>query len=453
MNFFHPMLILAGLAILSAAVSGCAPAPAATAASDTQAHGAAGVTVARVTAAAPQRKKLQLFTTQSGRIEAYEEAPLFPRVSGYVAEVRVDIGDCINKDDVLLVISAPELDNDVAQKRALLRQAEANVRQAEAAVVAARATVASARARVSQAESGAARAESEYLRSKSEHARIAQLADEGSITRKALDESLHELQSADAGRQEIKANVEAAQAMFDEAEANVVKATADAEAVKARVAVAEANLATAETMQGYTQIVAPFAGVVTRRNVDMGHFVSPGNGSSAQPLLVVACIDKVRVFVDVPEMEAPLVTSGTEGDEATLQVQSLPARQFAARVARTAWSLSSSNRSLGTEIDLPNEDAALRPGMYATVSILLDERENALVLPITALVRDGDATMCCCVVDGKIDRRKIDIGLRVGSEAEIVGGLQDSDIVVLVQSQSLQQNQPVEILPPAEDTK
>jgi multidrug efflux pump subunit AcrA (membrane-fusion protein) len=117
--------------------------------------------------------------------------------------------------------------------------------------------------------------------------------------------------------------------------------------------------------------------------------------------------DLLRVFVDVPEMEAPLVDSGENGDLATVHVQALGNQQFENKVTRTGWSLDAANRSLRTEIDIPNTDGTLRPGMYATTTILLAQKSDAMALPITAIVRDGRDTLVCCVESGKIDRRPV----------------------------------------------
>ena len=125
-----------------------------------------------------------------------------------------------------------------------------------------------------------------------------------------MDESLNQLRAADAARQEAEANVKSAEAFLQAAHANIQKSQADLAAAGARQKVADANLAQAKTMLAYSEIKAPFNGVVTQRNVDTGHYVHPVTSSMTEPLLVVAQTNQVRVFVDVPEMEAPLVDAG-----------------------------------------------------------------------------------------------------------------------------------------------
>jgi RND family efflux transporter MFP subunit len=402
----------------------------------------------RVTAGKPVRKTLKLITTQPGRIEAFEEAPLVPKLAGYVQDLLVDIGDTVKKDQLLIKLSIPEMLDEVKQMEARVAQADAEGSQAEAAVKAAEAMAGTADAKVAQAKAGIGRTTGEYERWKAEHARLTELASKGSVTQKLVDETLNQLQAADAARQETDANVKSAEAALRAAKANVQKSQADLVAAGAQKKVAAANLAHTKTLLEYTEIKAPFNGVVTQRNVDIGHYVHPITGGTPLPLLVVAQTEKVRVFVDVPEMEAPMVDAGDKPDSAVVRVQSLGEKGIDGKVTRTSWSLDKSNRSLRAEIDLPNTDGKLRPGMYAKVDILLDQRNDVLTLPMTAIVRDGSVTYCCCIESGKIDCKKIELGLRSGADVEVRSGLNADQLVVLARADSLVQGQPVEVISP-----
>jgi RND family efflux transporter MFP subunit len=403
--------------------------------------------VERVTAGHPARKTLELVTTQPGRIEAYASAPLHSKIAGYVEQVLVDIGDAVNKDEVLVKLWVPELQDDVEQKEALLAQAEAQVKQAAAGAKAAGAAVVTAAAAVAQAKAGVIRAEADVERAKAELVRIQQLAAGGSVTQRLVDESLNQARAAEATQQEAAARIESAEAAHREAQAGVEKAAADQVAAEAHLRVAKADLARAQTMAAYMEIKAPFDGVATARNVDTGHYVQPAGGGMA-PLMNIARDDQVRVFIDISEMEAALIDGGENGDPVTLTVPALSGRQFQAKVRRTSWSLDSENRSLRVEIDLPNPDGVLRPGMYATAAILLAKKDDVYSLPVAAIIRQGRETFCCTVEDGKIVRRKIELGLRSGNEVEVVSGIDSNDTVVLARADSLTLGQPVEILEP-----
>jgi RND family efflux transporter MFP subunit len=433
--------MLLSIVAIALGASGCAHKP--TAEKQDQEQGAL---VQQVVAGQAQRKTLTLTTTQPGRIEAFEETPLYAKTAGYVDEVLVDIGDVVRKDQTLVKLSIPELVDDVEQKEALIAQAEAEVKQAKAAVVAAIAAAESAQSKIKEMEAGIARAEADLDRWKSEHARIKELAERGSVTKKLEEETYSQLRSAEATTHEVAAKVQSAHTASYEAQANVGKAQADQGAAEARLRVAKADLAHAKTMLAYTQIKSPYDGTVTRREVDTGHFVQPASEGASKPLLVVAQTDKVRIFVNVPELEAPYVDAG---DPAKLHIQALPASEFDATVVRSSWSLQESNRSLKAEIDIPNPQGVMRPGMYATATIELARREGALVVPATAIVRDADGTACMVVAGGKIVRRPVELGLRSGGEIEIVSGVDESHLIVLKQPEALKPGQSVGIAKPA----
>lgn len=404
---------------------------------DDQADDAA---VVQVIAAHPQRKALTLSTTQPGKIEAFEQTPLFAKVAGYVGEVLVDIGDTVARGQLLIRLSVPELIDDVKQRKALVAQAAAEVKQAESNVLAAEAAAETAHAKIAEAEAGISRADAEQARWQSEYERIKELAAGGSVTKKLEEETLSQLKSAEASIQEVTAKLLSARAAHYESRANVDRSKADFVAAQARLQVAQTELARAETMLGYTEITAPYDATVTRRLVDTGHFVNPGDQS--KPLFVVARTDIVRVFFDVPELEAPLVDPG---DPATVRVQATVTKEFSAEVTRTSWTLQDANRSLRAEVDLANPEGILRPGMYATVTIRLDERNEVLTLPIAAIMRDGDAAFCWLVESGTIVRRPLQLGIRSGGEVEVVSGVSADDLVIVKQPDRLNLGQRVSI--------
>jgi len=438
------LCLAAGLSI----VFGCTPTEATK--SNAPADRASATSNDRVTAGPPIRKTLQLFTVQPGRVNAFEEAPLVPKLPGYIEKVLVDIGDRVQKGQMLIELSIPELKDDLEQKHGLLAQAQAEVRQAEAALVAMKASANSANAMVSQSEASVGRVEGEYKRWTSESQRIQQLVSSGSVTAKLADETLSQFRSAEAAMKEATAMIESAKAGMLEAEANILKADADVSAAVARVRVAQSNVDAATTMITYTRILAPFDGVITNRNVDTGHFVQPANSGASKPLLIVASVDRVRISVDVPEMEAAMIDAGDSdklfGNVATVRVQSISNKVFDGHISRSSWSLDSQNRSLRTEIDLSNDNQALLPGSYASVSILLAQRNDVLTLPTTAIIREGMDAFCFIVNGGKLTKRPVQIGLRSGNEVEISTGLEGTESVVMVNVGSLRDGQLVDVI-------
>lgn len=396
--------------------------------------------VPEVTAAKPERRVLTLSTTQPGRIEAFERTPLFAKIAGYVEEVTVDIGDAVAKGDVLVRIAVPELVDELHEKEALVAQARAEVQQAESAIVASRAVAETAQARIAEVDAGLIRAKADVERCTSEHDRIKELAAKGSITRKLEEETLNALHSAEAAVQEAVARGRSARTGFHEAQAKIGTTEADKVAAEARLEVAGAAVERIKTMLGYTEIKAPYAGRVTSRSVDTGHFVQPVSGPKSTPLLEVARTDTVRIFTDVPELEAGQVDVG---DPAEVRVQAADGPVIRAAVTRTSGALVESNHSLRVEVDVPNADGRLRSGMYATVMIQLAERPEGIVIPMAAVVRDGAATFCSVVRDGTIDRRPVELGLRSGGFVEVRSGLDDNTPIVVKQPELFRDGQAV----------
>lgn len=435
-------LLLAGLLCASALLSGCTQESAASAITE---PAKSGTTKAEpVVAGSPERKGLVLTTTQPGRIEAFETTPLFAMVNGYVGEVLADIGDHVEKGQVLARIAVPELEDERLRKEALVAQAKAEVGQAEAALEAAEAVLISSQAKVEQAVAGTARAEAEFERWREESGRIDRLAASGSVTQKVADETRNQFRSADAARKETAAMVRSAESGVKEGQAGVQKAKADIVAAKARQAVAEASLKQTETMLAYREITAPFGGIVTRRGVDTGHYVAVGR--DAGPLFTIARADRVRVFLDVPELEAAQVDIG---DKAIVRVQALADAEVRGDVTRTTWALDAANRSLRVEVDLDNPDGRLRPGMYVTAAIQLEARDGVLTLPVGALARKPEGVNCFVIRDGKAIQRPVELGLRVGSDFEVISGLTGDETVAMAKAESLVDGQAVEAVAPA----
>jgi RND family efflux transporter MFP subunit len=398
-----------------------------------------------VMAAKPQRKTLTLVSSQPARVQAIEQTPIHSRLGAYVAEVSADYGDRVKRGQTLIALSVPEMEVEVLQKQALVDQAAAETKQAEASRRATEAAIETARAQVVQAETGILRTRADTDRSQSEYSRFESLAKEGAIDQRLVDEARQKLRSAEAAREEAEAGTAAAKAVMAQAQAEVEKAAADVVAAEARQRVAAANLKYAQTMLAYAEIKAPFDGVITARNVDPGHFVQP-NGAASLPLVVVARTDVVRVFAAIPEIEVGYVDVG---DEVTIEVQSLRGATYSGKVARTSFALDAASRSLETIVDVENTDGKLRPGMFATARLTLEVRENALVLPAAAIVRQNGKAHCYRLIDGKAVKAVVELGIRVGDDFEVASGLSDGDTVILNKAGSLQDGQPVSILKPA----
>jgi HlyD family secretion protein len=383
---------------------------------------------AQVATVKPERKTLHRVIEQPGQMEAFEETPLIAHIPGYVGPIHCDIGmsfkgpkldskgNVVKPGEVLAKLSVPELVAEHEEKRARVTQAEAETRQAEASLQAAGAHVKTAAAYVAEIVAGKERVDASFERWNKEYNRLHALVGQKVIDEQSRDEALNQREAAEAARKELTAKVLSAKASHQEAEALCDKAKADLAAAKAHVQVAQAEEARLWALLQYADIRAPYDCIVVRRNVHTGHFLQPGTGSGSQPLFVVARTDLLRVVVEIPEIDALLVTDGLP---AVIRVQSAKDRDFRGKVARLSESVDAKSRTLRAEIDLDNKDNTLRPGMYAYVTFHVTLADR-MTLPAAAVVVQGNKTFCWQVVNGKAKQIDLRIGLRQDDVVEVL---------------------------------
>jgi multidrug efflux pump subunit AcrA (membrane-fusion protein) len=377
----------------------------------------------------PELRTISRTVGQPGFIDAYEQTSLYAKVAGYVQQWRVDIGDRVQKDQLLLTLFVPELVEEYKEKLAQVELDQEQVRQAEKLVKVAEGNRKTATAQVAEAKATVGKYQAEVERWDSEVKRLSGLVKQKIVDQQVLDESVKQLKSNTASRDAAQANVTAAAAAETASEAALEKAQVDVDVAKAQVKVAQADARRLEALVGYTKITAPYDGVVVVRNVNTDDMVRPAQGdpsasprspdqspTRAAPLYVVARTDVVRVYVDIPEMDANYVQKGTK---AVVRVQALEDLELDASVTRTSWSLNVLSRTLRAEIDLPNPDAKLRPGMYAYGKVLI-ERPNVRALPLTAVIEIGNQTCCYLHEDGKAVRTPVQTGVSDGTWVEVL---------------------------------
>lgn len=398
---------------------------------------------ARVTTVTPERTTIRRTSEQPGQIEAVEVTPVHAKLAGYVRSVSVDIGDRVKKGQVMAELRVPEVEADSKRKRAMVEQARAEQTQAEATVAVSRAGVASAGAKVAEVQAGVRRSEADVARWRSEFARIEQLVRERAQTGSLLDETRNKLKSAEATGEEVRAQVRTAEAALAESRTLLDRSRSDVRTAASHVEVARFDAERAEAMEGYTKIEAPYDGVVTRRKVDTGQLTTPG--TTGEPLFVVARSGTVTVSFGVPESEAPFVYAG---DAAHVRLLALDSRVFEGKVTRTAWALDPATRTLLTEVDLPNPDDALRPGLYAYVTVVVEEHRDTLTLPSTAVIKDGRKSFCVAVSGGRARRKEVKVGLSDGKRTEVLSGAEVGEAVVEANGASLADGQAVEPIKP-----
>jgi len=361
------------LCLVTAMASGCKEEPSALAKDAAKpAHSQASA----IKVIHPEKRDVRREIERPGyNVQPFERTPLYAKIAGYVSKWNFDIGDTVRKDEVLAELYIPEMTVELKQKEAAVRQAGSEIKQAEAALL---------------------RVKAELDRSKSQYERMERVGQSGVLDKEQVDET---------------------RLGYEAARAAVVKAEADIDVARARLQVAEADRDHMQTLLQYTHIKAPFDGIVIRRTINTGDFVQPPTAGKGDSLYVVDRIKPIRVFVDVAELDAAWIS---EGDTVLLRAQALGGQLFQGTVTRTSHSMDRQNRNLRTEIDLPNADGKLVPGMYMTATIIV-EHKNAWTLPLAAIFTEGDQSFCYRMEDGKPVRTLIQVGLRGKDAVEILG--------------------------------
>jgi HlyD family secretion protein len=218
-------------------------------------------------------------------------------------------------------------------------------------------------------------------------------------------------------------------------------ARSDVVAASSAVDFARADAGTASARLAYTKIESPFDGIVTQRNVNTGDLTQPG--ADKPPLFIVARSDIMTIRVNVPEAFAAEVNPG---DRATVRLQEMKGRIVEGNVTRISWALDPKTRTIRVEIDIPNPDAKLQPGLYAYATVIAEEHPDVMTLPVTALVSESGKDYCVAIIAGKAARRSIKLGLSDSSRTEVIAGLDGREAVVNANAGSLADGQPVEVL-------
>jgi RND family efflux transporter MFP subunit len=354
-----------------------------------------------VTTIHPKLGELTSTLLLPGNIEPLYNAAVYARTEGYLERRNVDIGSKVKAGQVLAVISSPEVDQQSLQARATLAQSGASLQQARAALE-------------------QAKANAELTRLTKE--RDLPLGQQRAISQQIVDEAVqaHNARIADVAA----------------AEANIA-------AAQANVTANQANVARLLQLQRFEQIVAPFDGVITARNVERGDLISTGSAAVGKPLFNIAQSGTLRIQIDVPQSDAVNIV---DGQKASIDVKERLGREFTGTVVRSAGSLDSAARTMLTEVQIDNRDGSLLPGMYAQVKFTLAEPHAALIIPTSSLVIDHGGMHVVTVGDNKkIHFVPVVIGRDMGTQVEILRGIGGSDTLVASPGDLLHDGQDVEV--------
>jgi HlyD family secretion protein len=365
--------------------------------------------VPEVRVAIVKRQDGPVALTLPGSVLPFDQARIYARATGYIAERRVDIGSRVHTGDLLVRIAAPDLDHQLSEAQARLGQIQAAMEQAKAAA--------------EQSRSDAALADvtnSRTLRLATQGWESKQNADN---TRLGLASKLAAVANAEAGVRVAEANVRAQ----------------------------EATVQRLLQLTQYEKVEAPFNGVITARNVDNGDLVKADDNSGGTALFTVHRDDVVRVQVNVPQSGAVGLQDGLP---AKVHVPELPGRTFEGKVARNSVALDAASRTMVAEVDVPNPDGALRAGLYVNVDFSIPRQAPTVVVPAEALLFNGDGLRVATVDDaGRVHMHNVSVYRDYGATLELREGLQGGERVALTLPADITEGQQVKTLTRPEDDK
>jgi multidrug efflux pump subunit AcrA (membrane-fusion protein) len=297
---------------------------------------------------------------------------VFAQVSGLLTKQFVDIGDRVQRGQALAVLEVPEIEAALKHARAVLDQARARVMESKAKFSAASADLEAARAAVAQAEASVKSAEATVQLHASQHQRMKVLFESKAVEARVLAESKGKHDAALEAERVARAQVSTSKAQVVAAQARTDQARADLAVREAGIAVAAASLEKLSVAKSFANLAAPFDGVVTQRGYVVGDFIrSADNRGNDPPVFTIQRTDVLRVQVAIAEREAPLLKIG---DAAELEIDAFPNRKWASKVARVAGAVDRKTGTMMVEIDLPNPEGQILPGMTARVTINPERR-------------------------------------------------------------------------------
>jgi len=336
------------------------------------------------------KKTLSRQITLSSELVPFQEIDVYAKESGYVQKLNVDYGTHVKQGQVMAVLEIPELE-------AQLEEDQANVRNASNQVV--------------RAQHELARYEAQYNALHLEYTRL---------------NGVFETQPGIVAQQEV----DDAQGKDLAAASQVDAGKAALDAAQSQLAATKAKLAHDQSLFDYSKITAPFSGVVTERYANLGTLMQMGTGSSTQamPLVRLSEDDLFRLVIPVPESYVRYIRIG---DPVTVNVPSLN-HTFPGKVARFSVDVRADTRTMHTEVDVPNPQRLLLPGLYAEAQLRLDQEANVPAVPVQALNHEGNNTTVYVVsAGGRLEDRTVQVGLETSSDAEIISGLREGEQVVV----------------------
>lgn len=404
---------------------------------------AKSVTPVAVRTVQVEAQDVQRTSVQPATVHPFYETEIRAHVSGYIRDVKADIGDAVEAGAVLAVVDVPELDKRRLVLLARSARQTAEEEQATAQVQLAEARVKSVTAQLEQSRSELRKTEASLAAAEAAFARTSDLVERQSLEPRLLDESRKQRDSELAGRDTMLAAIVSAEAAVGVAEAELAAANADFRAAQANTLISQREIEELDALLSYATIKTPFAGIVTQR------FVAPGDLMTAfqdgRPLFMLSQVDRVRVHIPVPEADATLIN---RGDAVSLVFPSFPEQEpLTASVTRLTHTLDPSTRTMLVEAELANPDGWFVPGMFGQASITLSTNAAARMLPARAIRFDESGGAYVYVVSNDtVSVVPVTTGSDDGMTIEVVSGLEPGQTVIDAHLKRFTEGQEVRVL-------
>jgi RND family efflux transporter MFP subunit len=365
----------------------------------------------------PERRALDVTLSFTGDVLPNRQTPIFAKTSGYIRAIHVERGQFVAAGALLVEIEPTEMENALDQTRAAMATAEATLQVA-------RSNLEATKANLLNQEALLAKAQAVLANDKRQAERLAELFAKGLVSAQERDNArtTHEASRAAVSAQE--AQVEAARVQIATTESQVRLAQAQIEQQRSAQRMAQMRL-------DDTRIVAPFSGFISHRNLEVGAAVSnqaAATSNASIGILTLQEINPVKVQLEVPERDVARVAVG---NAVRLTTDAYPERQFSGKVARVVHALDPRTRTMGVEIDVPNPNELLKPGMYARVDLLIEVRRDALLVPLEVLTGAEGRPAILIVREGKVVTTAVELGPTDGPLVQITKGVgPDAEIIL-----------------------
>jgi HlyD family secretion protein len=383
--------------------------------------------------AQPERRDLEDTLSYTGDILASRQTPIFAKTSGYIRAIHVERGEFVKAGQLLVEIEPTEMEHAMDQARAQLQSAIAGLQVA-------RSNLESARANLLNQQANLAKARAVLGNDRRQAERLGELFGKGLVSAQERDNARTNFEASEAVLQAQEAQVQAARVQIETSDSQVKLAETQIEQQRASLRMAQMKV-------DDTRITAPFAGYISQKGIEVGSAVSnqaAATSNASVAILTLQDINPVKIQIEIPEREVSRIRTGAA---VRLIADAYPDRRFTGVLRRVVHALDPRTRTMGVEVEIPNPDRLLNPGMYARVQLVLGIQREALLVPLEALVGSESRPGVLLVRDGKVVTTPVVLGVADGHLVQVTKGLGPDDQIIVQGKELVREGQAVKAVP------